>query len=110
TGGRVFYAAHPEILTSRTLVETVGAAAGKRVRVLPIPAAVGRAALWVTDSLARARGRATVLSRDKANEFFQPASLFHPAPLTEGTGWRAAQHLAAGAGATYAWYRGAGWL
>jgi hypothetical protein len=51
-----------------------------------------------------------VLSRDKAHEFFQPAWICDPAPLTEATGWRAAHDLAAGARATYAWYRRAGWL
>jgi nucleoside-diphosphate-sugar epimerase len=110
TAGRVFYACHPEILSSRALVETVGRAAGRRVRVVAIPPIAGRAALWLTEWLARLRNRPTVLTRDKANEFFQPAWICDPTPLTEVTGWRATHDLAAGARATYDWYRRAGWL
>ncbi len=110
TSGRVFYASHPEVVTSRQLGETIGRAAGKRVRVLAIPAALGRALLWTTDTVARWRNKATVLSRDKANEFFQPAWVCDSAPLTEATGWRAAHDLEAGSRATYEWYRREGWL
>jgi nucleoside-diphosphate-sugar epimerase len=110
TIGRVYYACHPEVLTGRALVEIVGAAAGRRVRTIGIPEAVGRAALFATDLVARVRGRATVLSRDKANEFFQPAWICDPTPLAEATGWRAAHDLASGARATFQWYRAHGWL
>ncbi len=110
TRGRVYYPAHPEIVTSRSLVETVGRAAGRRVRVVGLPELVGRAALRVTDTTARLLGRATVLNYDKANEFFQPAWTCDPAPLTEATGWVATHDLARGAEETLAWYRARGWL
>ena len=37
------------------------------------PCAVGRALLAVTEASARLTGQATILTTDKANEFFQPA-------------------------------------
>jgi nucleoside-diphosphate-sugar epimerase len=51
-----------------------------------------------------------VLTRDKANELFQPAWLCDPGPLTRATGWTAQHDLKHGAKATLDWYRQAGWL
>lgn len=108
--GGVYYPAHPEILTSRSLIEAVGRAAGRRVRIVPLPEVVGRAALRITDAAARLAGRATLLNYDKANEFFQPAWTCDPEPFTAATGWSAEHDLARGARETLAWYRAHGWL
>ena len=110
TIGSVFYAAHPEIVTSRSLVETIAAADGRKVRILPVPLALGRVALSLTEAVARIRNRPTLLTRDKANEFFEPAWTVDPSPLTEATGWHARHDLAGGARETFAWYRKHGWL
>jgi nucleoside-diphosphate-sugar epimerase len=107
---RIYHPAHPEVLSSRSMIEAIAAAGGKRVRVVGVPYPVGRAILWCTDQVARLRGRATVLSLDKANEFFQPAWIADPTPLTDATGWRAAHHLGAGARKTFEWYRAHHWL
>ena len=64
----------------------------------------------MTEAAARLAGQATILTRDKANEFFQPAWTGDPAPLARDTGWRAAHDLARGLADTYRWYRSAGWL
>ena len=58
----------------------------------------------------RCRNRATVLTLDKANEFFEPAWTVDPGPLTRATGWRAQFDLARGARETFAWYRAHRWL
>jgi len=108
--GRIYYPAHPERLTTAELVRTIGKAAGKDVRLLRIPEPLGRGILQVTGAAARLTNRATVLSPDKAHEFFQPAWTCDPAPLTEATGWAATRDLAAGARETLAWYRTSGWL
>jgi nucleoside-diphosphate-sugar epimerase len=108
--GRVLYAAHPERLTSRDLVERVGRAAGRRVLVIGVPRPVAWGVLAASDATARLLGRATVLNLDKAGEFFQAAWTCDPAPLTEATGWTAEHDLDRGAAATLAWYRDAGWL
>ena len=110
TTGRVFYPCHPEVLNSRTLVETLARAMGKPVRVLPLPRPVAEVALSATSLAARIRGKATVLSRDKAHEFFAPAWVGDPGPLQEVTGWKAEHNLTEGALATWRWYRDAGWI
>jgi nucleoside-diphosphate-sugar epimerase len=110
TVGRVYYANHPEVLTSAGLVRLIGRTMGRTVRVVGVPEPLGRAILTVTGGTASLLGRVTILNRDKANEFFQPAWTGDPAPLTRDTGWRAAHDMAAGLAETWRWYRAAGWI
>jgi nucleoside-diphosphate-sugar epimerase len=110
TAGRVYYACHPEVVTSAQLVRGIGEAMGRRPAVIPVPAAVGRALLGITEAVARIARQATILTTDKANEFFQDAWTGDPAPLTVDTGWAAAHDLRTGLAETYRWYRSAGWL
>jgi nucleoside-diphosphate-sugar epimerase len=106
----IYYACHPEIFRSADLVRQAGGALGRKVRVLPLPAWVARGALSLTEAAARIAGRPTILTTDKANEFFQPAWIGDPAPLMEVTGWRPRHDLSSGLAATAAWYREQGWL
>jgi 2-alkyl-3-oxoalkanoate reductase len=110
TLGRVYYACHPEIVTSAEFVRGVGRAMGRRLRLVPIPPSVGRTVLGLTELGARLAGRTTILTRDKAHEFFQTAWTGDPGPLTRDSGWRAAHDLASGLADTCRWYRSAGWL
>ncbi len=110
TSRGTFYACHPESVSSRRLVELAGRAAGTRVRVIGIPAPAGRAILWVTDRAARLAGKATILSYDKAAEFFAPAWLADPSPFMQATGWAPNHAFEAGARLTVEWYRRHGWL
>jgi nucleoside-diphosphate-sugar epimerase len=71
---------------------------------------VGRALLSLTETGARLARRVTILTTDKANEFFQPAWTADPGPLTRDTGWQATYDLRTGLASTYEWYRQAGWL
>ena len=91
-------------------VRYVGEAMGRRPLVIPVPALVGRALLGVTETAARIARRTTILTADKANEFFQPAWTGDPTPLTRDSGWSAVRDLRTGLAETYRWYRGAGWL
>ena len=108
--GGTFYACHEEVVTSGEMVRLVAAAMGRRVRLLPLPAGLARAALTITGGVAALAGRTTILTADKANEFLQPAWTGDPRPLTAATGWRAGHDLASGLAETYRWYRAAGWL
>jgi nucleoside-diphosphate-sugar epimerase len=108
--GKVYYPCHPEVVTSAGLVRAVAAAMGRRVTIVGVPSPVGRALLALTVTGARLTGQATILTTDKANEFFQPAWTGDPGPLSRDTGWRAAHDLASGLVDTYRWYRSAGWL
>jgi nucleoside-diphosphate-sugar epimerase len=108
--GKVYYPCHPEVVTSAAFVRAVGVAMGREVRLVPVPAPLGRALLGITEASARIAGQTTILTRDKANEFFQAAWTGDPGPLTRDTGWSAAHDLASGMADTFRWYRSAGWL
>jgi nucleoside-diphosphate-sugar epimerase len=110
TAGRVFYPAHPEVTTSRALVEAIAATVGATPRILRIPTAAVRPMLWLSGTAARLTRRATLLSPDKANEILADAWTCSPAALEAATGWRAATPLSDGLCATADWYRAAGWL
>jgi nucleoside-diphosphate-sugar epimerase len=110
--GGTYFATHDEPTTSRELVRAVARATGARrdPRIVAIPPALGRGALWAIGSLAHLIGRSTVLSADKANEFLAPAWTCRAAALARDTGWRARTDLAAGLARTAAWYRERRWL
>jgi dihydroflavonol-4-reductase len=110
TVGGTYSACHPEVFTSSELGRAVGRAMGRSVGTVRIPALLGRALLSITEASARLTGQATILTADKANEFFQPAWTGDPTPLTQDSGWRAAFDLQSGLADTYQWYRKAGWL
>ncbi len=110
TIGRTYTACHPEVFTTVEFGNAIGAAMGRSVMTVRIPQAVGRAVLSVTEAAAKAARRTTILTSDKANEFFQLAWTGDPGPLTRDTGWKAAFDLERGLADTYHWYREAGWL
>jgi nucleoside-diphosphate-sugar epimerase len=110
TVGKIYYACHPEVATSAGFVRAIASAMGRRLSIVPIPAPVGRTLLVVTEAAARIAGRTTILTRDKANEFFQDAWTGDPGPLSRDSGWRATHDLKSGLADTYRWYRNAGWL
>ena len=108
--GGIYYAAHREMLRSDDLVRAIGAAVGRRVRLLSIPPGMARGALAVTEGIARVFNRATLLTTDKANEFLAQAWTCDPSALERDTGWSAGTGLPEGLARTVAWYREAGWL
>lgn len=110
TIGGTYAACHPEVFTSAEFGKAIGAAMGRSVATLPIPRVVAQALLAVTGTAAHLAGAATILTPDKANEFYQPAWTGDPFPLTRDTGWHATYDLQRGLGDTYRWYQEAGWL
>jgi nucleoside-diphosphate-sugar epimerase len=108
--GRTYYACHPEIVTGAELARAVGRVMGRSPALIRVPAPIGRGVLRVTEAAARLAGQTTILTADKANEFFQPAWTGDPGPLTQDTGWHATRDLRRGLEETYRWYRTAGWL
>jgi len=113
-----YFAAHPQVVTTREFVTTVGRAVDEvlhgRARdprlVLRIPFGVARVALTLNGAAMHALGRSTVLSADKIRELLAEGWTCSAAALERDTGWRA--EIAAGEGLrrTAAWYRDAGWL
>ena len=110
TSRRIYYASHPDVFTSTRFVRSVAGAMGRSVAVVKVPIGVGRRILAVTETAARLTRHPTILTTDKANEFFQPAWTGDPAPLTRDSGWSAQRDLAAGLSDTWHWYRSAGWV
>jgi nucleoside-diphosphate-sugar epimerase len=110
TLGRTYHAAHPEVVTQGAFVEAVARALGLTVRTVRVPAPLVRGALWTTGWMARLRGRATLLSPDKADELLAPAWTCSSAALARDAGWRAAIALEQGLRETAEWYQAAGWL
>ncbi len=110
TARRLYYAAHPDMTTSRELVRAIGRAVGRQPRIVPLPGPLARALLWTIGSIAHLAGRATLLSGDKAAEFLAPAWTCRPDALARDAGWRAETDLETGLRRTAAWYRKEGWL
>ncbi|HTD69956.1 MAG TPA: NAD-dependent epimerase/dehydratase family protein [Gemmatimonadales bacterium] len=110
TARRVYYAAHPDVTTSRELVRAIGRAVGRQPRIVPLPRPLARALLWTIGSIAHLAGRATLLSGDKAAEFLAPAWTCRADALARDAGWRAETDLETGLRRTAAWYRKEGWL
>lgn len=110
--GRVYFAAHPTVTTSRALVLAAGKALGRDrpPRILPVPALVARGVLWAAGTLAHIAGRASLLSADKGNEYLAPAWTCRSDALTRDTGWRAQVDLDEGLRRAANWYREVGWL
>lgn len=108
--GLTAFATHPEILTSASLLHTIGRSLGRKPWIIPVPRPIGALLLRVTGAAAALAGRATILNPDKAHEFFQPAWTCSPDRLAEATGWRARIPMAEGIPATTEWYRSSGWL
>jgi nucleoside-diphosphate-sugar epimerase len=108
--GRTYYACHPEVFTGADMARAVGRAMGRSPAVIRVPATIGRGVLMLTEAAAKLTGHTTILTADKANEFFQPAWTGDPTPLMRDTGWQAAHDLRSGLEETYRWYRTAGWL
>jgi nucleoside-diphosphate-sugar epimerase len=109
--GAILYPAHPEVLTSRSLLAGAARAQDKPApRMISLPRWAAAVALTGTASLARVSRRATLLTRDKAHELYAPARTCDPRALTSLTGWTAEYDFERGAALTVAWYRQAGWL
>jgi len=110
--GRVYFAAHPTVTTSRALVLATGRALGRAraPRILPVPPLVARGVLWAAGTLAHLAGRASLLSADKGNEYLAPAWTCRSDALTNDTGWRAQIPLDEGLRRAADWYREVGWL
>jgi dihydroflavonol-4-reductase len=107
---RLYYACYPESFTSAAFVAAVGDAVGRPVKVIRIPLRLGAAVLAVTGAVARLAGTSTILTADKANEFFQVAWTGDPRSLMAETGWTPEFDIRSGLADTCQWYRSAGWL
>lgn len=110
TVGKTYLPCHPDVFTSGDLAREIGQAVGRKVVTVSIPEVIGRGLLAAIGGVAKLTGSASVLSSEKADEFFEPAWTGSPAALTADTGWTAATDLPSGLRQTAEWYRAARWL
>ncbi len=110
TAGGTYVASHAEVFTQLDLARKLGRAVGREVTVPRLPGLLARPILLASETAARLTGRPTLLTSDKANEFFAPAWTADPSPLARDAGWIAAHDLDAGLRRTADWYRERGWL
>ncbi len=117
TASRTFFACHSEVVTSRTLAESVHRAVQparklttSKPHIVTIPAWATRVALSAIGTASRVVGRTTLLNRDKANELLAEAWTCSPIALERATGWKARLALNAGLHDTAQWYRDHQWL
>lgn len=108
--GKTYLPCHPEVFTSGALARQIGTAVGRDVLVLSVPEVIGRGLLAAIGGAAKLTGTASVLSSEKADEFFEAAWTANPAALTAETGWRAETDLAKGLAETMEWYRAEKWV
>jgi len=110
TRGRVYHAGHETPVTQQRLAAAVGAAVGRRVRCVRLPAPVVGGVLGAAGLVARLLGGAPLLDGDKARELLAPGWVCSSAALERDTGWVAETPLDEGLAGTARAYRDAGWL
>ncbi|MFQ5746128.1 MAG: NAD-dependent epimerase/dehydratase family protein [Gemmatimonadota bacterium] len=88
----------------------LGAAVGRRVRVLRVPPRLLESAGAVAELAARLRGIRPVFDRRRATDLARHEWTCDVSVTERGLGWRADVSLADGLRRTAAWYRGAGWI
>lgn len=114
---RVYFASHPDTVTSRRLATLIYRAAKQLPQeadetplVITLPGKLTRAVMTLTGAAARLAGKATMLSRDKARELLADAWTCDPSAIREDLGWQAKVDLESGTRATADWYRRQGLL
>ncbi|MGE5175552.1 MAG: NAD-dependent epimerase/dehydratase family protein [Hyphomicrobiales bacterium] len=108
--GRTYCVAHPETVCWSRFLERVEASAGRRSRVVELPVSAVRAVAVASEGVARLRGRAAYLNRDRLREVTQPRWVCDPADASRDLGFAPAWPIDRGVPATMDWYRTEGWL
>jgi nucleoside-diphosphate-sugar epimerase len=108
--GAVTHLGEPEPLEMRALIVVLAEAGGVRARTVSLPAALVRVAGAVGDALQRLGFAGVALTRDKAGELLARHWSARTASSLAQLGLPGYVPFAAGAAATWEWYRRAGWL
>lgn len=99
----------PQGYRMRDIFTEAGRAQGRRPRFVRVPPPLFRGVCGGAALLARASGRAAILSPGKAREMLHPDWSVDPRDMPPA-GLRRSRSLAAGFSQTVAWYRENGWL
>lgn len=107
---RTYCVAHPEPITWRAFVDVVGRVLGRSPLRLCVPAILARGVALVAEAVARLRGQAAILNRERVRELTQRRWVCDVAPAVQELGFRPEYPVDRGVAETAAWYREAGWL
>jgi nucleoside-diphosphate-sugar epimerase len=108
--GETFFVAHPEVLTYRGIAETLATLPSRRPWLVPVPAAVIRAAGSVAGALSALAAGPPVFNLDKANEMLQAAWLCDVSDTQLALGQPLRTGFAEGARLTWDWYLERRWI
>lgn len=106
----VYHIASPEVQPWAEVCRVLGRAAGRRVRLLPVPAQLIRVAAAASEWAAAGLGRSTMFNREKASELLAEGWLCDTEDARRELGFTAATPLEQGFRETWDWYRNEGWL
>lgn len=108
--GRVYYVADGEPYGRREFATLIGAAVGRRVRVIPIPTAAVAAAGMLNEAWGRLRNESVVLSRDKVADIRVAHQTCDASRARAELGWAPRVRFEEGARLTAEAYRRDGWI
>jgi nucleoside-diphosphate-sugar epimerase len=100
----------PEVHSWQEIAEALGAAVGRTVRPIRVPAALFLAAGTIGELAARLLRRAPDLDRRRARDLTSHDWTCELEPVEQGLGWRPTVSLSSGLAESAAWYRHMGWL
>ena len=110
SSGEAFYLAGREVVTQEQIFETMGAAIGRRLTRVSVPAWVLRTAAHLLGAASRLTGKSFALNPDKLGELFAPAWTCSPDRAREVFGFEAKTPFEEGIRSTMQWYREKGWI
>jgi len=107
---QTIFVGHPRLVTARTLLEQIRAAAARPALIVPLPLVVGRAAALLCDLVGGLTGRPLPLNRWRFAELAAEGFVCRVDRMREQLGVEAGVDLPEGLAETAAWYRREGWL
>ncbi len=105
-----FHLGGPEVHTWEEIADALGAAIGRPVRPVRVPAALFLAAGSLSELASFIRRRAPDLDRRRARDLTRLDWTCELDPVEQGLGWRPEVSLRIGLAEAADWYREAGWL
>ncbi len=105
-----FHLGGPEVHSWEEIADSLGAALGRQVRPVRVPAALFLAAGSLSELAAYIRRRAPDLDRRRARDLTRLDWTCELGPVRQELGWRPEVSLRTGLAEAADWYREAGWL
>ena len=110
TADGLFHIAEPRAYADREFARLVGAAVGRNVGIVKVPAAALKLAASLNEAACGLLGRSSVFNRDKAEELLASAWLCETGTARDVLGFEAETPLPRGLRETALWYERNGWL